>query len=126
MQRLMRLASTEAAACSALRLSDRVSRPPHRALTMDVYHQKRGRIQIIFGPMFSGKTTELIRIVKRFSIAKRKCLLIKYSKDDRYSVHGVSTHDKYGASPPRVLGDRPQAGVNSQGVHEAGRAARDG
>jgi thymidine kinase len=62
---------------------------------MDIKLHTRGNIQIIFGPMFSGKTTELLRRVQRYSIAKRKCLLIKYDKDQRYSIDGVSTHDKY-------------------------------
>lgn len=44
--------------------------------------------------MFSGKTTELIRRMKRFQIANHSCLMIKYSKDIRYSENGVSTHDK--------------------------------
>lgn len=55
----------------------------------------RGHIQIIFGPMFSGKTTELIRRVRRYSIARQRCLVIKYAKDTRYSDDGVSTHDRY-------------------------------
>nr|XP_060620359.1 thymidine kinase, cytosolic [Anolis sagrei ordinatus] len=54
----------------------------------------RGQIQVIFGPMFSGKSTELMRRVRRFQIAQYKCLLIKYAKDTRYSVNGVSTHDR--------------------------------
>lgn len=54
----------------------------------------RGNIQLIFGPMFSGKTTELLRRIKRFSIARRRCLVIKYAKDTRYSEDGVSTHDR--------------------------------
>ncbi|XP_034960114.1 thymidine kinase, cytosolic [Zootoca vivipara] len=54
----------------------------------------RGQIQVIFGPMFSGKSTELMRRVRRFQIAQYKCLVIKYSKDTRYCVNGVSTHDR--------------------------------
>ncbi|XP_058022553.1 thymidine kinase, cytosolic isoform X2 [Ahaetulla prasina] len=54
----------------------------------------RGQIQVIFGPMFSGKSTELMRRVRRFQIAQYKCLLIKYAKDTRYCVNGVSTHDR--------------------------------
>jgi thymidine kinase len=53
-----------------------------------------GEIQLIFGPMFSGKTTELLRRIKRYKIANRICLLIKYRVDDRYSNENVSTHDK--------------------------------
>ncbi|KAM6939705.1 thymidine kinase, cytosolic [Xenentodon cancila] len=55
----------------------------------------RGQIQVIFGPMFSGKSTELMRRVRRFQIAQYKCLVIKYAKDTRYSDTGVATHDKY-------------------------------
>ncbi|XP_053156664.1 thymidine kinase, cytosolic [Hemicordylus capensis] len=54
----------------------------------------RGQIQVIFGPMFSGKSTELMRRVRRFQIAQYKCLVIKYAKDTRYSTNGVSTHDR--------------------------------
>ncbi|XP_028647657.1 thymidine kinase, cytosolic [Erpetoichthys calabaricus] len=55
----------------------------------------RGQIQVIFGPMFSGKSTELMRRVRRFQIAQYKCLVIKYSKDVRYSAGGVATHDRH-------------------------------
>ncbi|GCA63574.1 thymidine kinase [Kipferlia bialata] len=51
-----------------------------------------GRIDLICGPMFSGKSTELIRLVRRFSIAEKRCLVIKWADDQRYSVTGVATH----------------------------------
>lgn len=54
----------------------------------------RGQIQIIFGPMFSGKTTELMRRLKRYQIAKHKCLIIKYANDNRYDSDGIATHDR--------------------------------
>jgi len=53
----------------------------------------KGQIQIIFGPMFSGKTTELMRRLKRYQIAMHKVLVIKYAKDVRYDEHGIATHD---------------------------------
>jgi len=54
-----------------------------------------GSIEVIYGPMFSGKSTELLRRVKRNTIAQKKCLLINYAKDNRYSNENVvSTHDK--------------------------------
>ena len=56
--------------------------------------QSRGHIQLILGPMFSGKTTELIRRMQRFQLANHPCLVIKYSKDDRYDKNGISTHDR--------------------------------
>ena len=45
-----------------------------------------GRIELIFGPMFSGKSTELHRQIRRHKIAGRSVLLIKY-KDDRDMRH---------------------------------------
>uniref|UniRef100_A0A8B9JHR4 Thymidine kinase n=1 Tax=Astyanax mexicanus TaxID=7994 RepID=A0A8B9JHR4_ASTMX len=55
----------------------------------------RGQIQVIFGPMFSGKSTELMRRVRRFQIAQYCCLVIKYARDTRYSLTGMATHDKW-------------------------------
>ncbi|KAM3145845.1 hypothetical protein pb186bvf_002140 [Paramecium bursaria] len=55
----------------------------------------QGSITLIFGPMFSGKTSELMRLVKRFTIAERKVLVLNYANDCRYSDESViSTHDK--------------------------------
>ncbi|GIX78626.1 thymidine kinase, cytosolic [Caerostris extrusa] len=56
--------------------------------------QAKGHVQVIFGPMFSGKTTELIRRLKKYQIANHKCLIIKYPHDTRYSEKEISTHDK--------------------------------
>ena len=47
--------------------------------------EQRGRIELIIGPMFAGKSTELLRRMRRLEIAGKRCLSIKYSKDDRYS-----------------------------------------
>uniref|UniRef100_A0A8C0BV75 Thymidine kinase n=1 Tax=Buteo japonicus TaxID=224669 RepID=A0A8C0BV75_9AVES len=44
--------------------------------------------------MFSGKSTELMRRVRRFQLAQYQCLLVKYAKDTRYCTSGVSTHDR--------------------------------
>lgn len=64
-----------------------------------------GRIEMVVGPMFSGKTSELIRRLKRHSIAGMKCLAIKYQKDIRYSADNISTHEKviYHAKPAMEL-----------------------
>lgn len=56
------------------------------------YHQ-HGNIQLILGPMFSGKTSELFRRIQRYRIAKRSVLLVKYAKDQRYDENLASTHD---------------------------------
>lgn len=57
-------------------------------------------VEIVLGPMFSGKSTELLRRMKRFHIGGKNVLLIKHNADDRYSETDVSTHD--GLSHPAV------------------------
>jgi len=44
--------------------------------------------------MFAGKSTELLRRVRRLEISGKKCLSIKYAADDRYSDECISTHDR--------------------------------
>ena len=67
----------------------------------------KGQIQVIFGPMFSGKTTELLRRIVRFTIAKLDCAVIKYKADTRYAVEEASTHDQRSikAIPCELLSD---------------------
>ncbi|XP_058417748.1 thymidine kinase, cytosolic isoform X2 [Diceros bicornis minor] len=81
----------------------------------------RGQIQVILGPMFSGKSTELMRRVRRFQIAQYKCLVVKYAKDTRYSSH-FSTHDRntMEALPACLLRDVTQEalGVAVIGIDE--------
>ena len=53
-----------------------------------------GTVEVIAGVMFSGKTEELIRRVRRALIAKRRTQVFKSHLDDRYSgVNRVSSHD---------------------------------
>lgn len=52
-------------------------------------------LELIIGPMFAGKTTELIRKVKRHYYSKMKCAILKYSKDIRYGNEDcLITHDR--------------------------------
>lgn len=52
-------------------------------------------IELILGPMFSGKSSELLQKVRRLEISKKKCLVLNYTHDNRYSDQDVmSTHDK--------------------------------
>lgn len=55
-------------------------------------YQITGTVELILGPMFSGKSTELMRKIDRFIIAKNQCVIIKYEKDTRYSDK-FCTHD---------------------------------
>ena len=56
-------------------------------------HLQSGSLQVIVGPMFSGKTTELLKRVKRFSYYKKTCIMGKYKNDLRYSSTSVCSHD---------------------------------
>ncbi|MFW6006079.1 MAG: thymidine kinase [Candidatus Bipolaricaulota bacterium] len=51
-----------------------------------------GRLEVITGCMFSGKSEELIRRVDRANIAGQTTLLFKPRLDDRYSKNAVVTH----------------------------------
>ncbi|CCD83222.1 thymidine kinase [Squirrelpox virus] len=53
----------------------------------------RGQIQVILGPMFSGKSTELLRRMNVLRSAGQKCVMIKHANDARYGDN-VATHDK--------------------------------
>ncbi|MBW8327250.1 MAG: thymidine kinase [Prolixibacteraceae bacterium] len=56
--------------------------------------KKTGSIEVIAGSMFSGKTEELIRRLKRAKIAKLKVEIFKPAMDTRYSVAEVVSHDE--------------------------------
>ena len=57
-------------------------------------HQKRkGAIEVICGSMFSGKTEELIRRLKRAKIAKQKVEIFKPVMDVRYDESNIVSHD---------------------------------
>ena len=59
----------------------------------DVSQQKAGWIEVVCGSMFSGKTEELIRRLKRAKIAKQNVLIFKPKVDTRYSEEKVVSHD---------------------------------
>lgn len=54
---------------------------------------RRGSIEVICGSMFSGKTEELIRRLKRAKIARQKVEIFKPAVDKRYSEDDIVSHD---------------------------------
>lgn len=52
-----------------------------------------GAFHLILGCMFSGKTSELIRRYQRHVLGGKRCLMVKYARDTRYSANAVATHD---------------------------------
>lgn len=55
--------------------------------------ERHGRIEVICGGMFSGKSEELIRRVRRAQIARQRVLVFKPALDDRYGRKHVASHD---------------------------------
>jgi thymidine kinase len=54
-----------------------------------------GRLELIIGCMYSGKTTELMRRVQMYQILKKKIVIYTHSSDNRYSASGnISTHNR--------------------------------
>ena len=60
---------------------------------MPIEKNKTGYIEVICGPMFSGKTAELLRRISRVSYSKKKLLAFKPKADDRYSKDFIVSHD---------------------------------
>ena len=77
-------------------------RDPNRVIPSGPVHRFRavirnapicgGWIEVVCGPMFSGKSEELIRRLRRAEIAGQRVLIIKAGIDDRYDISHVVTH----------------------------------
>jgi thymidine kinase len=55
-------------------------------------HEKKGRLEVVCGSMFSGKSEDLIRRVKRSQLAKLNVIVFKHSLDDRTTTEYVVSH----------------------------------
>ena len=64
--------------------------------------EKRGWIEVVCGSMFSGKTEELIRRLKRAQIANMKVEVYKPATDTRYDKNKVVSHDSNAISSTPV------------------------
>lgn len=59
-----------------------------------MYHTyKNGFIEVVCGPMFAGKTEELIRRIKRLEYAKQNVLVFKPKIDTRYAINEIVSHN---------------------------------
>ena len=82
-----------------------------------------GWLEVICGPMFSGKSEELIRRLRRAEIAGQRALVVKPALDDRYDVGHVVSHA--GAKMRAVSSDtsreipRLATGYDAVGIDEA-------
>ncbi|HYE97209.1 MAG TPA: thymidine kinase [Rubricoccaceae bacterium] len=66
---------------------------PH-VYTRDESGRRAGWIEVICGSMFSGKTEELIRRLKRARIARQRVEIFKPAVDTRYAADAVVSHDE--------------------------------
>ena len=57
-------------------------------------HSKSGYLEIILGPMFSGKTSRLVEIFKQCKFCNMSVAVINHCIDNRYDDELLSTHDK--------------------------------
>jgi len=78
----------------------------------EMSREQVGSIHLIIGPMYAGKTTEMLRLKRRAELAGKRCLTIKYHLDTRYETKSdgedksvIITHDKVTDYAHRSCGD---------------------
>lgn len=84
---------------------------------------KIGSLEVICGSMFSGKSEELIRRLKRSEIAKQNVLAFKHSLDDRKTIEHVMSHNgskvkAFAISDEELIPDLVYESVNVIGIDE--------
>lgn len=74
------------------------------------------RLEVICGPMFSGKSEEMIRRLRREEIAGRTVTVLKPAIDDRYDVEALTSHNglKFPCRSVKKVDDIPQLTVIGQ------------
>jgi thymidine kinase len=83
-----------------------------------------GWIEVVCGPMFAGKTEEIIRRIRRLEYAKKNVLVFKPSIDNRYSESEIVSHNKTKAKSininrAREILDYVKEGVDAVVIDEA-------
>jgi len=84
-----------------------------------------GRIEVITGPMFSGKSTELLRRLRLAQIARKRTAAFKHATDVRYSEDEIATHAEQRSwamsvsSPLEILESWHARGAAVIGIDEA-------
>jgi thymidine kinase len=69
---------------------------------VDIVKGHRGWIEVIVGPMFSGKSEELIRRLRRAEIARQRVQIFKPLIDQRYANNGIVSHSGLGIGSDNV------------------------
>src|ERR1700687_5876838 len=68
---------------------------PRREGQVDIVKGNMGWIEVIVGPMFSGKSEELIRRLKRAEIARQRVQIFKPVIDQRYAQTDIVSHSGF-------------------------------
>src|SRR3989442_9023632 len=92
---------------------------------MDIVHHQpdQGWIEVVVGSMFSGKSEELIRRVRRAQIARQKVQIFKPALDNRYAESDIVSHSEMripseNVSSSRELLERVQPDTEVVGIDE--------
>src|ERR671925_2387164 len=89
------------------------------------FHQSGGWVEVIAGVMFSGKSEELIRRMRRAVIARKKVQVFKSHLDARYTgIYQVSSHDGRAVEAVPVdtteqIANRVEPDTQVVGIHQA-------
>lgn len=66
----------------------------HRINESNANEFRPGSLYLIIGPMYSGKTTNILDLYKKYTFLEKETLVINYAEDTRYHSSMLSTHDK--------------------------------
>src|SRR5438034_10254133 len=69
---------------------------------VDIVKGNMGWIEVIVGPMFSGKSEELIRRLRRAEIARQRVQIFKPAIDERYAANEIVSHSGLGMASDNV------------------------
>ena len=91
---------------------------------MDIVKGNMGWIEVVVGPMFSGKSEELIRRLRRAEFARQRVQIFKPAIDERYAANEIISHSGLGIPSDNVtkaseIMEKVQARTEVIGIDEA-------
>ena len=91
---------------------------------MDIVKGNMGWIEVVVGPMFSGKSEELIRRLRRAEFARQRVQIFKPAIDERYAANEIISHSGLGIPSDTVtkaaeIMDKVQPRTEVVGIDEA-------
>jgi len=70
---------------------------------VDIVKGNMGWIEVVVGPMFSGKSEELIRRLRRAEIARQRVQIFKPAIDERYAANEIISHSGLGIPSDNIM-----------------------